>query len=1536
MPKVSKFVLLCISIYKNAAEVCSFSVRIRKKPVSKQFVDDEADEAKDSARSVRSSSPAQDPDQAEEADDDPFENASERSASITPPPPSQGGKKASEQARRSRSSAKKIAADEEDVIELTTSDEDLEAMDEDDSAVAKRASSPNEAAPSSVSKKPRNSHSSPQSDPDDAPPIDIQKFMEEWKRMNKFYDGNLASMIAGSSDTKGGNPSVGTSGQKSKGAVSSKKSSDLSMLAQSPSWDPPYDGLPEPSTPSPAAKAKRAKVQVQGSDDDDSDFPISKTSAPVKDPEDSDAPVVNEHKKPVKGKVFSARRASSDFDESEAPNTSSKQSVSKKAKSNRKVSDVPPKKSANSKAKRAGSDQEESDIQVDASPKKATKRKVAKGKEKSSKQDANESDDVSAEVSKFMSSPSSNKRSKAPLTMAEYFGLPDEDETVSSSKKLASGEHSTVFLEDIETYRAYLLSLSSKDAPCGVSDVDLQDPLLKSTYKNLPPLPANRQIIAAYDPNRNAGIIPEPVKGGRVKYTIWQTYIRDMLVDNSYGALMFKSASPNFINPSRVSPIRLSSRVSTGSLTTYRLHVDDRIATCVSALFCSESKIVAPVKIGGKSERMRKWISGVFHNQEWERFESLMCLVFGEPLLRAQISTKNAVSFQTMISPEFVSSNKDSDDLFSTAAPTDMFSPVKNSKKATKTTVTPNKFSSSRAKTLLAHNDRVPVYDARKIVVDFDTDLVRLDELLPPFIGEVPFGSFIVVGYTCSVYNAATSMIESRSPSLPSFSTSHCALVMSSTSGQNLFVNVVGLTAAFTQMATAASIPEDVMLLLFFHAVGSFTDNPRTYNYVRRTLRQINKTWSTVVDHNPLAWTHLYISFSSYIPATIQSIRRSKSLPITVVLDFTDIDFVTRNNWKRTDIEVFVDVVFTVLDDSWSRCSTLRIRTADFAACSALTRHFTALRAGSLSSMEIDYVKNGPAEFSRITPLFDDSGATRQLYVPSIRVLSLRGILPRWQWGSPFALLTSLSLCDMYMAWSQLERLLGETQALTHLEIRHLECAATTLHLTGFPLPPLPPLPFVTDFTLAVSTFTMTRIAAAFNLPAIRNLHIICSETAVHDLIWTGQPYFRHIRALTLTMVVSMTFVNPHHLRDLLAGMTSLEELDISPGRSHLLNLLCHISTNDLPAAHPRTVLLPKLRKVTIGCGAAWSQVEKLLLHRKPFAFHHDLVIVVNHGSCGINPSMHRVLDGKVHSSSVVNPTLVSPSLFDGRNMNYIRTPIKWVPPPAECGLLRIPADVLQMVARESAGDYFEAPVSFINQRTNLMLSCRWLNLIVEECAPMWTSYVLSPNMERAELKEMSRNFRDRTLQLRLYFFRAASPLPFRRVDPAPLDEVLAFFHRHAPQCESVNLTLDSYPQWMQVFDAFSRATYLRLKKATFNWYGENLPTRLLETVISDLPFTAAALNTLTTFRSFDMRMDWNHLSRFSSLTVLVIHFLYGDYPPTITQMAGILASSPMLVQLSLLLHIKPTPPTSPIPLLFFAIVPVLVEQDESVRSSTK
>ncbi|KAJ7637962.1 hypothetical protein DFH06DRAFT_1335610 [Mycena polygramma] len=352
--------------------------------------------------------------------------------------------------------------------------------------------------------------------------------------------------------------------------------------------------------------------------------------------------------------------------------------------------------------------------------------------------------------------------------LSQYFGGSDDEQEVEESSDEDTGptdNAKTVFLEDLETYKAHY----DPKGPCGVADVDLQDPILLETYNGLPPLPAGRQLVPVYDPSR-IGVEYSPssvVKGGRVKFSIWAKHIKKMLASNSIGAIVFERGEPKFINPSRISPVVLSRQVVPGSTATQRLHVDGRVAVCVSALFCTESKLVSPAKIGGKSERMRKWVSGIFHNQEWERFESLICFVFGEQVLRAQLSSKKALSFQTMISPDNGGTEQTNDSLFERSAPADMFSPiVSTASPASKSRTTPSKYIPSHAKTLLAYNDFVPVYDARKRVVDFNVGLDRLDKKLPMFHGEIPFGAFIVVGYTCSSYMGTISGSNERVPHL--------------------------------------------------------------------------------------------------------------------------------------------------------------------------------------------------------------------------------------------------------------------------------------------------------------------------------------------------------------------------------------------------------------------------------------------------------------------------------------------------------------------------------------------------------------------------------------------------------------------------------------------------------------------------------------------------------------------------------------------------------------------------------------------------
>ncbi|KAJ7018903.1 hypothetical protein C8F04DRAFT_1189381 [Mycena alexandri] len=343
--------------------------------------------------------------------------------------------------------------------------------------------------------------------------------------------------------------------------------------------------------------------------------------------------------------------------------------------------------------------------------------------------------------------------------------MDDPNDTIGSSDE-ESNDIQPVFLEDLETYKTQY----DPKAKCGVSDPELQDPMLADSYDGLPILPSGREILPIYDPtSRSVEYSPSSViKGGRVKFSHWSTHIRKMLASNSLGSVIFERGEPRYINPSRVSPMILSRQTVPGNSGTQCLQIDGRVAVCVSALFCTESKLVSPAKIGGKVERMRKWISGIFHNQEWERFESLICLVFGERVLRAQLTPKKALSFQPMISPADNGTEQTSDSLFESAAPMDMFKPIilTSSPSPSKPKGLPSSSIPARSKTLLAYNDFVPVYDARKKVVDFNLDIDAFDKKLPMFAGEVPFGSFVVVGYTCSTYLSTLSGSNERVPHL--------------------------------------------------------------------------------------------------------------------------------------------------------------------------------------------------------------------------------------------------------------------------------------------------------------------------------------------------------------------------------------------------------------------------------------------------------------------------------------------------------------------------------------------------------------------------------------------------------------------------------------------------------------------------------------------------------------------------------------------------------------------------------------------------
>ncbi|KAJ7205112.1 hypothetical protein C8J57DRAFT_1541939 [Mycena rebaudengoi] len=317
-----------------------------------------------------------------------------------------------------------------------------------------------------------------------------------------------------------------------------------------------------------------------------------------------------------------------------------------------------------------------------------------------------------------VSSGSTAVASSGRRTLAEVLGRTKESVAASSE----------VYLSDLETYKATY----DPEAVCGVYDEELQDEVLKSTYSGLPPLPGGTALLPAF--RKQGDNFEYTLPGGRVSFSLWPDKIPSIDYDNSVGAVTFEFAPGGFLNPSRFDPRRIGIQSTTADSSRYILVADDKPAICVSAVMAAESVLREGQSIG--KAMPRKWLTALFHNQEYERFVSLMCLAFNTTCVYGQLA-HGGVVFQTRMG-----SSKGAG-AFSSIDKSGLVSPQKGFKASA-----PGEFKSA-----LNFEDKVPIYDARSVRFDYQTDFSRLSSL-PPFPGEIPFGSFVVVGYTVTGWNA--------------------------------------------------------------------------------------------------------------------------------------------------------------------------------------------------------------------------------------------------------------------------------------------------------------------------------------------------------------------------------------------------------------------------------------------------------------------------------------------------------------------------------------------------------------------------------------------------------------------------------------------------------------------------------------------------------------------------------------------------------------------------------------------------------------
>lgn len=100
--------------------------------------------------------------------------------------------------------------------------------------------------------------------------------------------------------------------------------------------------------------------------------------------------------------------------------------------------------------------------------------------------------------------------------------------------------------------------------------------------------------------------------------------------------------SGRYINPSRVDPKDVSVRPMYQSSENKRIFVGKDVAVCVSTIYSKGSYLLE-----GKTWALpQKMLSGIFHSQEWQRFEAFMCLAFSHEVLYAQYKD-HALEFAT-------------------------------------------------------------------------------------------------------------------------------------------------------------------------------------------------------------------------------------------------------------------------------------------------------------------------------------------------------------------------------------------------------------------------------------------------------------------------------------------------------------------------------------------------------------------------------------------------------------------------------------------------------------------------------------------------------------------------------------------------------------------------------------------------------------------------------------------------------------------------------------------------------------------------
>ncbi|KAJ3541029.1 hypothetical protein NMY22_g4059 [Coprinellus aureogranulatus] len=287
---------------------------------------------------------------------------------------------------------------------------------------------------------------------------------------------------------------------------------------------------------------------------------------------------------------------------------------------------------------------------------------------------------------------------------------------------------------------------SAADLPskCEVTHPSLWDPLLADQYPGLTPL--RDGYIQSW--SRKTG-------DGFVNASAWTEQCPGIVMPVALGAINAKDVG-HIRNGCRTSPVNIALYTPPDTEDRYHFYCADGVPGPLVAFMSGmleESQLMTPSTSG----LCQKSLSVIPHTQEWHRYKGLLRTASGYDTLHAQYS-KNALQFTTR--PLNRSPNNGN------AKNPDAGNKTKGKGKGLRANKS-KMFNTARADDTdsnrlsvdnfsLDANATIPIYDARGLPsFDFEANLPRLSEALPPWTGgEIPYGSFVVVGHTIAIYRS--------------------------------------------------------------------------------------------------------------------------------------------------------------------------------------------------------------------------------------------------------------------------------------------------------------------------------------------------------------------------------------------------------------------------------------------------------------------------------------------------------------------------------------------------------------------------------------------------------------------------------------------------------------------------------------------------------------------------------------------------------------------------------------------------------------